>query len=424
MMPLRPWIIAAPEDAAVVEVMRKALTEAGMTTSTSAATASQAGRMALSQAAAEASCAILIATAAAERAESVLRAVQAASANAKPLVPVVLEPGGVAGALAAILGPAERLDCPHGLDSASVGEVVEAVRNASQLGRVVAMLNIKGGVGKTVLAANLFTALHVMGDRSICFVDLDPQHNLTQYFLSPTERNRLREVNKTLYSVFKASGPEALARDKFDDAPVALNRTPGRPAGRARLDLVAGDDRLFEFTLDAASTGDRDAAYGRFHAFITRLRTRYDTVVVDTNPCATFLTRCAITASDHIAAPVRPEKYSLTGLTMLEWLAREIRGRPVRPAEFSVLLNGVGDRVRARAADIDAQTREEIEAAAFFGQTLLRSAIPYSGLLRATPDDRYAPNPINVTAIMRLAQRGLKESLTGAGAEILARAAP
>jgi chromosome partitioning protein len=421
-MPQRPWIIAAPEDAATAEQVRANLASAGFNPGLASAVTAAAGKMGLSQAAADASSAILIATAAAERSDLVLRAVQAATANAKPLAPVVLEPGGVGGALAAMLGPAERLDCPRGLDAGAMRELIDALENASKLARVVAMLNIKGGVGKTVLAANLFTALHVMGDRSICFVDLDPQHNLTQYFLSPSERNRLRESNRTLFAVFKANGPEAIARDKFDEMTTTLNRTPGRAAGRARLDLIPGDDRLFEFTLDAISSGDRDLAFGRFHAFITQLRARYDTVVIDTNPCATFLTRCAITASDHIAAPVRPEKYSLTGLTMLEWLAREIRGRPVRPAEFSVLLNGIGDRVRARAVDIDAQTREEIEGAAFFGQTLVRTAIPYSGLLRATPDDRYAPNPINVTAIMRLAQRGLKEALTGAGAEILARA--
>ena len=94
----------------------------------------------------------------------------------------------------------------------------------------------------------------------------------------------------------------------------------------------------------------------------------------------------------------------------------------MRASEFSVILNGVGDRVRSRASDIDAQTRNEIELAPFFSGALIKTAIPYSGLLRATPDDRYAVNPINVTAVMRLAQRSLKETLTAAAAEILERA--
>jgi chromosome partitioning protein len=145
--------------------------------------------------------------------------------------------------------------------------------------------------------------------------------------------------------------------------------------------------------------------------------------VIDSNPCATFLTRCAVTASDHIVAPVRPEKYSLTGLNMLEQVSREIRGRALRSSEFSVLLNGVGDRPRSRAGtDVDQATREEIASAPFFGAALLPEAIPYTTNLRTTPMDRYAANPINLTAMRLITQRSLKEQLTAAAQHIVRRA--
>jgi chromosome partitioning protein len=262
----------------------------------------------------------------------------------------------------------------------------------------------------------------VVNEQSICFVDLDPQHNLSQYFLPPIERNRLRDEANSVYAVLASKGDLSAPREKFASLASPLNRGGPRQGVRPRLDLICGDDRLFEFTLDAKTLKEKDAAYARFHQLINTLRARYQTVVIDTNPCATFLTRCAITACDHIVAPVRPEKYSLSGLTMLEWVTREIRERPVKSSEFSVILNGVGDRVRSRANDVDAQTRNEIEMAPFFSAALIKSSIPYSGLLRATPDDRYAVNPINVTAVMRLAQRTLKETLTAAAAEILERA--
>ena len=89
------------------------------------------------------------------------------------------------------------------------------------------------------------------------------------------------------------------------------------------------------------------------------MRARSDAVIIDSNPCATFLTRLAITSADHIVAPVRPEKYSLTGLNMLEHVVREVRGRPLRPSEFSVLLNGVNDRPRPNEFDADAITRAD-----------------------------------------------------------------
>lgn len=366
--------------------------------------------------------ALALVSPAAETAET-MRTLAFAAANAKPIVPVLLADLRPDGPLAPLLAAETAIDARAGLIPYVLKQILDALAASVRSGRVIAMLNMKGGVGKTVLTANLFAAAHLADERSIAFVDLDPQHNLSQYFLPPTERNELRDREATVYGVFAGKGPGAAPRaGGAARAAVPLNRVPG--AGAARLDLICGDERLFEYTMDVRTARDKDAAFARWGAFIHALRLNYQAVVIDTNPCATFLTRCAISAADHVVAPVRPERYSLTGLNMLEWVAREIRERPVRAEEFSVLLNGVGDRVRSRPmGDIDAQTRAEIAAAPFFGAALLRSSIPYSGLLRATPDDRYAVNPINVTAMMRLAQRSLKESLTGAAAEILDRAA-
>lgn len=308
------------------------------------------------------------------------------------------------------------IDLRAGLTPDALTGIASALRPQAGAGRVVAMLNIKGGVGKTVLAANLFTAAHLADGRSVAFIDLDPQHNLTQYFLSPAERNRLRDEGRTIYAVLRGHGAIA-------EIGVPLNRT--KAGNKPPFEIIAGDERLFEYTLDQRSDRDRFTAFARFQSLIANLRARFDAIVIDANPCATFLTRLAISAADHIVAPVRPEKYSLTGLNMLEHVVSDIRGRPLRPAEVSVLLNGVNDRVRSRANDeADRLTREEIAAAPFFGATLLDVSIPYSGALKATPSERYAPNPINLTAMMRVASRDAKTALVGAAAAILRRAAP
>ena len=284
------------------------------------------------------------------------------------------------------------------------------------------MLNIKGGVGKTVLAANLFAAAHLADKRSVSFIDLDPQHNLTQYFLSPGERHRIRDRNHTIYNVLNPRGDASLSRNDFGAVSVPLNRARGK---LPNFELVAGDERLFEYTLDTRADRDKAEAFTRFRALIQALRARSDAVVIDSNPCATFLTRLAITCADHIVAPVRPEKYSLTGLNMLEHVVREVRGRALQPGEFSVLLNGVNDRTRSgETGDADVLTRNEISAAPFFGSALLADEVPYSAVLRSAPSERIAANPINVTAMMRVGGRPAKESLTRAAASILRRAAP
>src|SRR5262249_11862814 len=151
--------------------------------------------------------------------------------------------------------------------------------------------------------------------------------------------------NHTVYGVLNARGNNSIAR--ADIGSIAVPLTRARRGKQATFDLVPGGERLVEFTLDMRSGRDPAAAFPRFRALVATLRARSDAVVIDSNPCATFLTRLAISTADHIVAPVRPEKYSLTALNMLEHVVHEVRGRPARPSEFSVLLNGVNDRARS-----------------------------------------------------------------------------
>lgn len=316
------------------------------------------------------------------------------------------------------------IDLRRGARSETLAKIIERARAANGRGRVIAMLNIKGGVGKTVLAANLFAAAHLADKRAISFIDLDPQHNLTQYFLSPGERNRIRDRNHTLYGILNARGDHSTPASDFGAISIPLNRAK-RGSKAPNFELVAGDERLFEFTLDTRPDRDKAEAFTRFRALVAALRARSDAVIIDSNPCATFLTRLAITTADHIVAPVRPERYSLTGLNMLEHVVREVRGRPLQSEEFSVLLNGVNDRTRSgETGDADTLTRAEINNAPFFGGALLPDEVPYSAVLRSTPTERFAANPINVTAMMRVGGRPAKESLARAAAAILRRAAP
>lgn len=372
---------------------------------------------ALIQTVGEASFVVVIASPAAQDSMWMRREVAVALNNGRSIV--LIQAGEIAPEswIAATLEVGQAIDIRRGIGAETMARLAEAGRNAStRRGRVLAMLNIKGGVGKTVLAANLFAAAHLADKRAISFIDLDPQHNLTQYFLPPGERNRLRDEKRTIYSVLRGEA----GTPSFDSLAIPLNRT--KRAKLPRFDIIAGDERLFEFTMDTRSERDKAEAFTRFRQLVTHLRERSDAVIIDSNPCATFLTRLAITTADHIVAPVRPEKYSLTGLNMLEHVVREVRGRTLRPSEFSVVLNGVNDRTRAQTPDTaDALTRAEIAAAPFFGSALLPEEVPYSGALRAVPSEKIAVNPINVTAMLRMGSRPVKEALVRTAAAVLRR---
>jgi chromosome partitioning protein len=376
---------------------------------------------ALVQTVGKAAVVVVLASNAAKDSVWMQREVAAALNNGRPMIVVITEALAADSWITATLDTANAIDLTRGARSEALNQISDRARTATGRGRVIAMLNIKGGVGKTVLAANLFAAAHLADKRSVSFIDLDPQHNLTQYFLSPGERHRIRDRNHTIYNVLNPRGDASLSRSDFGAVSVPLNRARGK---LPNFELVAGDERLFEYTLDTRADRDKAEAFTRFRALIAALRARSDAVVIDSNPCATFLTRLAITCADHIVAPVRPEKYSLTGLNMLEHVVREVRGRPLQPGEFSVLLNGVNDRTRSgETGDADALTRNEISAAPFFGSALLADEVPYSAVLRSAPTERIAANPINVTAMMRVGGRPAKESLTRAAASILRRAA-
>lgn len=373
----------------------------------------------LVQAVGEAQVFVLFASPVAQESSWIQREVAAALNNGRPVVVVLTGDLAADSWINATLDTSGAIDVRRGASTDALARILQAMNAAGGRGKVIAMLNIKGGVGKTVLAANLFAAAHLADKRAISFIDLDPQHNLTQYFLPPGERNRIRDRGHTLFSVLNVRNGATLQRTDFGGIAVPLNRSK-RSKG-PNFELIAGDERLFEFTLDTRSERDKAEAFSRFRALVSALRARSDAVIIDSNPCATFLTRLAITAADHIVAPVRPEKYSLTGLNMLEHVVREVRGRPLRPDEFSVLLNGVNDRTRAES-DADAMTRAEIRDAAFFSSALLPDEIPYAGVLRAPPTDRIVPNPINTTALMRVGGRPAKEALTRAAAAVLRRA--
>ncbi len=415
------YIAFEPADEAAVREVAADLERNGWNVARSAPELRKAENLtALVQTIGEAGIVLVMASPAAEESEWVRREVAAALNNGRAIIVTQTADLPADGWINSTLDLAQAIDLRAGLGSEQLAKIIDAARAANGRGRVIAMLNIKGGVGKTVLAANLFAAAHLADKRAISFIDLDPQHNLTQYFLSSAERHRNRERGHTIYSVLMAHGEASCPRAQFPNIALPLSRA--KRGKRPRFDLVCGDERLFEFTLDTRSEREKAAAFTRFRALVQMLRERSDAVVIDANPCATFLTRLAITAADHIVAPVRPEKYSLTGLNMLQRVVREVRGRPLRPEEFSVLLNGVNDRPRSQDGDADALTREEINAAPFFGSALLSQEVPYAGVLKSTPTDRFVANPINVTAMMRVGGRGVKEALTRSAAAVLKRA--
>jgi chromosome partitioning protein len=219
-------------------------------------------------------------------------------------------------------------------------------------GRIYALANQKGGVGKTTTAINLAACLAEAGQRTLV-VDLDPQANAT---------SGLGE---------RANGSSSY--DLLDGAPLAeLTRS----TRFANLDLVPSRPELAGAVIELARREDG----GRYLVEpLGGARDHYAFVFLDTPPSLGPLTVNALAAADRVLVPVQAEYYALEGLSQLVRSLDLVRGRLNPPLALGgVLLTMVDGRTRL-AADVSGEVRRH------FGELVFRTVVPRSVRLAEAP---------------------------------------
>jgi chromosome partitioning protein len=219
-------------------------------------------------------------------------------------------------------------------------------------GRVYALANQKGGVGKTTTAINLAACLAEAGERTLV-VDLDPQANAT---------SGLGE---------RANGSSSL--DLLDGVP--LERL-AKQTRFARLELVPSRPELAGAAIELSRRADGErflaeslAGAGEGYAF----------VFVDCPPSLGPLTVNALAAADRVLVPVQAEYYALEGLAQLVGSVELVRSRlNPRLAIGGVILTMVDRRTRL-AADVSAEVRRH------FGSLVFETAVPRSVRVAEAP---------------------------------------
>ena len=189
-------------------------------------------------------------------------------------------------------------------------------------GRVVAVANQKGGVGKTTTAINVATSLALSG-LEVLLVDVDPQANLT----SGVGLKGGRSEGGTVY--------EALLTDGQPAAFVM-------PTTVERLSLMPADRNLTGAEIEMVSLPDREA---RLRRVLDPLRPGYDFIFIDCPPSLGLLTLNALVAADAVLIPLHCEYFALEGLADLVGTMRRVRGglNPALDIE-GVLLTMYDDR--------------------------------------------------------------------------------
>lgn len=223
------------------------------------------------------------------------------------------------------------------------------------MGKIMAVANQKGGVGKTTTSVNLSAAFGLKGYHTL-LVDADPQGNSS----SGAGVDR-RSLKNTVYEMLigRAKAEQVLVKTEFSN----LDLLP------SSMDLAGAEIELV----------DLDHREGRLKTALAPLREKYEYILIDCPPSLGMITTNALTAADTLLVPIQCEYYALEGLTQLMNTVRRVKRQYNRGLSVEgVLLTMYDGRL-----NLTQQVVEEVKK--YFPRKVFSTVIPRAVRLSEAP---------------------------------------
>jgi chromosome partitioning protein len=225
------------------------------------------------------------------------------------------------------------------------------------MAEIIAILNQKGGCGKTTTAVNLAAALAIYG-KKILVVDMDPQGNATTGF--GVEKN---EVSRTIYSVL--TGESTLEDAVLDTEIIGLDVIPSNIAlsgAEIELSKEVGYHTILELAMESISDS-------------------YDYIFIDVPPSLGILTINCLVAADSVIIPIQAEFYALEGMADLLEAIQLVETRLKSPSPIKGILLTLYDSRTRLGRDVYSNVKE------YFGASehIFKTTIPRNVTLAEAP---------------------------------------
>lgn len=251
------------------------------------------------------------------------------------------------------------------------------------MGRVIAIANQKGGVGKTTTSINLSAALAEKG-KKVLVIDTDPQGNTTSGF--GVDKN---ELENTIYELIlgESSVQDCIIKNIIENIsilPANVN------LAAAEIELIGVDKK--EYILKNE---------------IDWVKDQYDYIILDCPPSLNILTINALTTADSVLVPIQCEYYALEGLSQLIHTVNLVKER-LNP---ELDMEGVVFTMYDSRTNLSSQVVENVKD--HLNQNVYKTLIPRNIRLAEAPSygmpiNKYDPKSAGAEAYMNLAEEVLK----------------